>query len=324
MNKNTQQITNERIIENLGQYVRHNLNILFYTDELIYQPIFNNCFTKNGKQNQLVHSYQVFDEVTFKNEIKAQHQYNCINIALKYFDAKFINDLIAHIYNNPASRPTLFILWCHKPDELLHFETIRKNPRFDIRDITQITPQWVEWVNYINLHHHINRLNTHNVDILIEQEVIDQNRALTDINYNLQQAIDQNVLISSKLREQFEKIEKQNIEINKRNEELEKAFKKSSSHHIKLQKALLVNEQQRIKLEKTLEENKQKNEKLQAQNEEIKSQRDHIQFQTEEIESQRDMAIMQRDQIILQQNEIRDNIQYASRIQYALLPQLHF
>jgi len=72
---------------------------------------------------------------------------------------------------------------------------------------------------------------------------------------------------------------------------------------------------------------KEKNEKIQAQhdeliikNEEILQATEEIQTQRDEIEIQRDFVIQQRDQIIIQAKEITDSIQYASRIQRAVLP----
>jgi len=67
-----------------------------------------------------------------------------------------------------------------------------------------------------------------------------------------------------------------------------------------------------------------KNEAITRQNEEIKQQKEEIATQRDEIESQRDMATNQRDQIIEQKQEITDSIQYASRIQNALLASNEF
>ncbi|MGM0549651.1 MAG: tetratricopeptide repeat protein [Bacteroidota bacterium] len=59
---------------------------------------------------------------------------------------------------------------------------------------------------------------------------------------------------------------------------------------------------------------KELNELLSQQNEEIEAQRD-------EIEAQRDMATQQRDEIGRQKEIITDSIEYARRIQHAILPQ---
>ncbi len=81
------------------------------------------------------------------------------------------------------------------------------------------------------------------------------------------------------------------------------------------------------KLESSQNELKQKNtliEKnnraLQERNEEITSQRDEIGAQRDEIEAQRDMVTTQKDQILEQKQAMTDSIQYASRIQSAILP----
>jgi len=56
------------------------------------------------------------------------------------------------------------------------------------------------------------------------------------------------------------------------------------------------------------------------QKEEIAAQRDAIGLQKEEIEKQRDIAEKQRDKITEQKQKITDSIEYASRIQAAVLP----
>ncbi len=144
---------------------------------------------------------------------------------------------------------------------------------------------------------------------------------LTLLNDKLKQAITHAGSIQSNLNQQKFEIELQKFEIEKRNIELEKAFKKSSINHIKLQKAFLQNEEHRKKLQYLLDELQEKNHRLEAQFDEIMAQRDYIEKQNEEIQAQRDMALVQRDKILEQQEEINDNILYASRIQQALFPQ---
>ncbi|MFH2141749.1 MAG: tetratricopeptide repeat protein [Bacteroidota bacterium] len=59
---------------------------------------------------------------------------------------------------------------------------------------------------------------------------------------------------------------------------------------------------------------------LAEQNEEIRQQKEEISTQRDEIEAQRDTVIEQRDHIKEQKKEIEDSIQYAKRIQTAVLP----
>lgn len=75
----------------------------------------------------------------------------------------------------------------------------------------------------------------------------------------------------------------------------------------------------------------EKNEELQQVNEEIKTQRDMIIEQNEElslkkneIETQRDVATQQRDLISHQKKELTDSINYAQRIQRAILPPAYY
>lgn len=56
------------------------------------------------------------------------------------------------------------------------------------------------------------------------------------------------------------------------------------------------------------------------QKSEIENQKDEIEAQRDELERQRNIAIEQRNQISQQQKEIIDSINYASNIQFAMLP----
>ena len=80
-------------------------------------------------------------------------------------------------------------------------------------------------------------------------------------------------------------------------------------------------------LESSQNELKQKNEIIERnikilheKNEKITLQRDKIESQRNEIELQRDLVTSQRDMILEQTQSITDSIQYASRIQAAILP----
>jgi serine phosphatase RsbU (regulator of sigma subunit) len=301
-----------------------NFKVLFFSDEPEYTLMFKQCFKDFANKHSLVETIHINSIESFKNELNSGLNCNYFNIALKDVDPSTIDFLIKLISALPQYLETFIIFWSHYPSELLLLESLKNNIHIDIRDISKANSEWIEWVNYLNLYNHLNRLHIEKIDEFFDLDEDIITKSPKGIKNNLKKAFIQSNQISSKLQEHFSQIEKQNAEINIRNIELEKAFKKSSAHHIKLQKALLQNEQQRIKLEKAIDEIKNKNEKLQSQNEEIKAQRDHIRIQTEEIESQRDLAIMQRDQIVLQQNEIKDNIQYSSRIQQALLPPSDF
>jgi serine phosphatase RsbU (regulator of sigma subunit)/Tfp pilus assembly protein PilF len=56
------------------------------------------------------------------------------------------------------------------------------------------------------------------------------------------------------------------------------------------------------------------------QRDEIEAQRDEIEAQRDEVEAQRDQLEIQRDVVVAQKNEILDSINYAQRIQAAMLP----
>jgi phosphoserine phosphatase RsbU/P len=63
-----------------------------------------------------------------------------------------------------------------------------------------------------------------------------------------------------------------------------------------------------------------KNKVLQDQNDEIMAQRDQIKIQHDEIAMQKNVLAAQKDQILEQSKDITDSIQYARRIQSAILP----
>jgi serine phosphatase RsbU (regulator of sigma subunit) len=64
----------------------------------------------------------------------------------------------------------------------------------------------------------------------------------------------------------------------------------------------------------------EKNTALHTANDEISAQRDEIEAQRDEISAQRDTVVIQRDHIEEQKKEITDSINYAKRIQQAVLP----
>ncbi|MBI4646475.1 MAG: SpoIIE family protein phosphatase [Bacteroidia bacterium] len=62
------------------------------------------------------------------------------------------------------------------------------------------------------------------------------------------------------------------------------------------------------------------NEEIKAQNEEIKAQNEEIKAQRDEIEAQRDEISKQNHLLLEQKKELTDSINYAKRIQTAVLP----
>lgn len=72
---------------------------------------------------------------------------------------------------------------------------------------------------------------------------------------------------------------------------------------------------------KNYKRKKETNRQLALQNEEIKQKNEEIQAQRDEIEEQRNTATAQRDKIAKQNELITDSINYASKIQNAVLPQ---
>lgn len=77
---------------------------------------------------------------------------------------------------------------------------------------------------------------------------------------------------------------------------------------------LRINESLKDKVNRELEQ------KVKERTREINEQKEEIESQRDEIEAQRDMVAMQRDLVSEQKKEITDSIDYAQRIQLALLP----
>jgi serine phosphatase RsbU (regulator of sigma subunit) len=228
--------------------------------------------------------------------------------------------LIAQISRKTCSKFCHTILWIKRNTLPFIIENKIELEVNDIRFIEDLSQLYVKsvfntiYTNYLNNFKLAAKdKDNHNLFKKIEH--------LSDFNKKLLKAVIESSNIKTKLTQQRIAIEQQNKEIEERNLELERAFKKSSINHIKLEKAFHENEQQRKKLEELLSELQETNQKLETQFHEIMAQRDFIEQQNEEIQSQRDMALKQRDKIVAQQEEINDNIQYASKIQQALFPQ---
>lgn len=228
--------------------------------------------------------------------------------------------LIAQINHKACSKFCHTILWIKRDTLSFIIENKIELEVNDIRFIEDMTQLYVKsvfntiYTNYLNNYKLAAKdKDNHNLFQKIEH--------LSEFNKKLLKAVIESSNIKTKLTQQRLAIEQQNNEIEERNLELERAFKKSSINHIKLQKAFHENEEQRKKLEELLSELQETNQTLETQFHEIMAQRDFIEQQNEEIQSQRDMALKQRDKIVAQQEEINDNIQYASKIQQALFPQ---
>ena len=214
------------------------------------------------------------------------------------------------------------VVWSVNPWDDLSIEFLQSGMINEFQPLVNLKTNRLVSIIYSNIRNQEQFIELEDLKKNLEVKVYNRTSSLSETNLMLQRAGEQNKKSNTELELKQLQIEKQNNEINKRNKELEHAFKKSSKQHIKLQKALYENEKQRENLEKALDEIHSKNRDLSARHEEIISQRDHIEQQHEEIQSQRDMALKQRDKISEQQQEINDNISYASRIQEALFPPL--
>jgi len=212
------------------------------------------------------------------------------------------------------------IVWSKRPWDDLSTKFLHSGMINDFQPLANLKKNRLVSLLYSNIKNQHQFIELENLKKNLKEQVSNRTAKLTETNIILNKTLKDNKITNAELEEKRTQNEIQHEEINKRNIELEQAFKKSSKQHIILQKLLMQNEQQNKILEEALEEIKAKNDDLQSRNEEIIAQRDHIDRQREEIEYQRDMAVVQRDKIATQQEEINDNILYASRIQFALLP----
>lgn len=244
------------------------------------------------------------------------------NHSVIHIDGSFdeSQDILKKIRKKPNCKYTYLVVWDEKPWEKYEVDFLQSYKINDVRSFNALNKKRIAFIIDTNIRNQSHFLSNFSMKENLEIKIKDRLKAVTRLNKKLQAAIIQNSNINTKLHKQRNQIEQQNKEIKQRNHDLEKAFKKSSRQHIQIHKAFYENEQQREKLEKALKEIQNKNSTLKAQNEEIIAQRDHIEQQHEEIQSQHDLALKQRDKIMNQQEEINDNIIYASRIQTALFP----
>jgi len=85
-------------------------------------------------------------------------------------------------------------------------------------------------------------------------------------------------------------------------------------------RAYVLKQKDNKKLARQKDEISGKNTELSMRNEEIMAQRDEIEAQRDEIEVQRNMVFRQKEEIELTHNEISSSIDYAMRLQDAILP----
>lgn len=224
-----------------------------------------------------------------------------------------LNLFLDEIRKSESSKKAYIVVWADNPWRNFSSEFLQSGKINDFRSKANLLENRLNHIIYTNIKNHQQFVELEDFKESLEDKI--QNRTK-----KLEEALKKNSRVNTQLLQGKKQIERQSEELYHRNSELEKAFKKSSTQHIKLHKALMQNEEQRKYLQEALEEIQSKNDTLKAQNEEIIAQRDHIEQQHEEIQTQRDMALTQRDKIVQQQQEIQDNIQYASRIQSALFP----
>jgi serine phosphatase RsbU (regulator of sigma subunit) len=280
---------------------------------------FKTAFSEISENDTHLAIHQTDSEEQLIRFIKNQ-QNTFLNLDISDLESDKQLALIAQINHKACNKFCHTILWIKRDTLPFIIENKIELEVNDIRFTEDLTQLYVKsvfntiYTNYLNNFKLAAKdKDNHNLFQKIEH--------LSDFNKKLLKAVIESSNIKTKLTQQRIAIEQQNKEIEERNLELERAFKKSSINHIKLQKAFHENEQQRKKLEELLSELQETNQKLETQFHEIMAQRDYIEQQNEEIQSQRDMALKQRDKIVAQQEEINDNIQYASKIQQALFPQ---
>ncbi len=284
--------------------------VLFLSKNKDFPSVFVDNFDKKYLHNFFV-SFELFtnEKSLYKRLLKTDKQL-LIYIYTKGYSEDEITLIVETIREANSEENYFFVLWSDNPWTESYVGLLKNSIINDIRTSSNLIKNRLFNIIYTNIKNYNIFLELESYKIELENKIALRTEELNKKN--------------DELIKQSKFIEKQNIDISLRNEDLEKAFKKSSIQHVKLQKALYDNENKRTELLKILKELQQKNNILKTRNEEIASQRDRIEQQNEEIQTQRDLALKQRDKIIKQQNEINENIQYARRIQQALLPPFEF
>jgi serine phosphatase RsbU (regulator of sigma subunit) len=281
---------------------------------------FISCFEKGHRNFE--HKEKSFSTISARNESELRELLsNIMDVEIVHVDINSFGfglivesfELLNHDY---TYLPLLVFWWEEWPDSWPDTTLL-----MDTRSRDLITPDRVSYITTLNLDRIVQMRELESFKDELELKVKERTYSLSELNLKLKSAVVQNSNHLTRMHQQRIEIEKKSGEIIEQNTQLVKSFKRSSLNHIKLQKLLKENETQRAVLEKALEENQLKSSALENKNKEIVEQKDKIEEQTFELESQRDQAVFQRDLIQHQQDEIKDNIQYSSRIQAALLPQ---
>lgn len=284
---------------------------------------FDTSFSSSICENTLTYFIDIeyFDDYTDLLRAVLNSDYNSvIHFNTDGLEEYEVIGIFNKIRNTKSGSKLYAVVWSNSPWDDLSMKFLQSGMVNDFQPKVNLNPKRLVSILYSNIKNQTQFIELEDLKNNLEDKVYNRTSLLSETNRMLQVAVKQNNKVNSELNINKEKIEIQNKEINDHNKELESSFKKSSIQHIKLQKALLQNEEQRTILEEAIEEIQSKNNDLKSRHEEIIAQRDHIEQQHEEIQSQRDMALKQRDRITEQQQEIQDNIQYASRIQQALFP----
>lgn len=305
---------------NLSQKMNAWKIVLFSNAPFFFEKFENSLSVLQG--NDTVDLLTITQSDTFINTIEQLDYPAIIHINGADLDEPELIFLIKKIRSTQQKKLHYIVIWTNNPWEDLPFGFLEKNRVNDLRSLSNLVVNRISYIIHTNIQNLKTLLQFAYLKDNLEAEVSLRTKKIQETNQKLNEALIANNKNSNKLHQQRLQIEKQNSEIKQRNKELERAFKKSTIQHVKLEKALRDNENHRLKLERALKDIQDKNARLVAQNEEIVAQRDHIELQHEELQSQRDLAISQRDKIREQQNEIVDNIKYASRIQRALFPPL--
>lgn len=303
-----------RVFENKNDIWR----VFVFSKDIHFNNTFSNSINTKEFNGYLV-NFEYHTNTTSLIESIPDSNKVIIHINTDEIEELDILKTIYQIRDNNIGEMSYVVLWGKNPWNKFPVDFVKKGLVNDVFCNLCVDNKLTHILN-TNIRNQIDSIKIEDFKKDIDGKVKERTSLLNGVNIKLESELISNRNLNTKLKEQRTKNEQQTLEIINRSDELELAFKKSSKQHIKFHKVLRDNELQRDDLQMALTEIQSKNDALRSQNEEIIAQRDHIEQQREEIQSQRDMALHQRDTIIEQQNEIKDNIAYASKIQYALLP----
>jgi len=146
---------------------------------------------------------------------------------------------------------------------------------------------------------------------------------LSYIRFRTNKLIDDKRILEQKVKERTAEIESQKDQILVKNKELNLLNDEIRTQRDNLKDLNTKLTDKNTEIEKQKDQILDKNEELNQLNHEISSQRDNLKEMNDELSALNDEIVKQRNEIEHKNLKITDSIQYAQRIQHAVLPSQH-